>query len=66
MSERKIAMTREEASARLLELMHGEKTKWWYAYAMGHGCTTEDGSDEIMQSIRDEDALLRSIIRGDR
>jgi hypothetical protein len=66
MSERKIAMTREEASTRLRELMHGEKTKWWYAFAMGGGCTIENGDDEIMQAIRDEDAMLRSIIKGDR
>lgn len=64
MAERKIAMSRAEASKRLHNLMHGEKTKWWYAYAMGHGCSIENGSDEIMQAIREEDALLREIIAG--
>lgn len=54
-------ITKQEASARLHELMHGS-TKWHYALAMGAGCTTETGGHEVWQAIRDEDARLRAII----
>ncbi|MGH9961872.1 MAG: hypothetical protein ACREBC_32890, partial [Pyrinomonadaceae bacterium] len=64
MPQRRIAMTREEASQELHDLMHGESTRWWYAFAMGHGCSIANENDEIMQAIRKQDTMLRSIIRG--
>lgn len=59
-------MTAEQASAALHKLMHSPETEWWYAFAMGAGCTTETGHDEILQSIRNQDARLRAILSEHR
>jgi hypothetical protein len=44
-------MTAEQASAELRSLMHDDDKTWFYAYAMGAGCTTED-NNEISVAIR--------------
>lgn len=48
------------AEAELHELMYG-KTKWQYAFAMGHGCSM-GSSDEVERAIRCRDAELRAFI----
>jgi hypothetical protein len=58
-------MTAEQASAELRSLMHDEDKKWFYAYAMGAGCTTED-NNEISVAIRRRDAELRAVIAEHR
>ena len=45
--------------------MHGDDKKWFYAYAMGAGCTTED-NNEISVAIRRRDAELRAVIAEHR
>ena len=54
-------MTAEQASAELQSLMHDEDKKWFYSYALGAGCTTED-NNEISVAIRRRDAELRAVI----
>ena len=44
-------LTVERARAELRSLMYDEDKKWFYAYAMGAGCTTEDNT-EISVAIR--------------
>jgi hypothetical protein len=58
-------MTAEQASAELRSLMHDEDKKWFYAYAMGAGCTTED-NNEISVAICRRDAELRAVIAEHR
>jgi hypothetical protein len=58
-------MTAEQASAALRSLMHDDDKKWFYAYAMGAGCTTED-NNEISVAIRRRDAELRAVIAEHR
>jgi hypothetical protein len=58
-------MTGEQASAELRSLMYDEDKKWFYAYAMGAGCTTED-NNEISVAIRRRDTDLRAVIAEHR
>jgi hypothetical protein len=58
-------MTAEQASAELWSLMHDEDKKWFFAYAMGAGCTTEDNG-EISVAIRRRVAELRAVIAEHR
>jgi hypothetical protein len=58
-------MTAEQASAELRSLMHDEDKKWFYAFAMGAGCTTEDNG-EISMAIRRRDAALRAVVAEHR
>jgi hypothetical protein len=58
-------MTAEQASAELRSLMHDDDKKWFYAYAMGAGCTTED-NNEISVAIRRRDAQLRAVLAEHR
>jgi hypothetical protein len=41
--------------------MHDENKKWFFAYAMGVGCTTEDNG-EIGVAVRRRVAELRAVI----
>jgi hypothetical protein len=58
-------MTGEQASAELRSLMYDEDKKWFYAYAMGAGCTTED-NNEISVAIRRRVVELRAVIAEHR
>jgi hypothetical protein len=58
-------ITGERASAELRSLMYDEDKKWFYAYAMGAGCTTEDNS-EISVAIRRRVTELRAVIAEHR
>jgi hypothetical protein len=58
-------LTAEQASAELRSLMHDNDKKWFYAYAMGASCTTED-NNEISVAIRRRDAELRAVIAEHR
>jgi hypothetical protein len=58
-------MTAEQAGAELRSLMYDEDKKWFYAYAMGAGCTTEDNG-EISAAIRRRVTDLRAVIADDR
>jgi hypothetical protein len=58
-------MTAEQAVAELRSLMYDEDKKWFYAYAMGAGCTTEDNS-EISVAIRRRVTDLRAVIAEHR
>jgi hypothetical protein len=59
------AMTGEQASAELHSFMYDEDKKWFFAYAMGAGCTTEDNS-EISVAIRRRVMELRAVIAEHR
>ena len=58
-------MTAAQASAELRSLMYDEDKKWFYAYAMGAGCSTED-DNEISVAIRRRDSDLRAVIAEHR
>jgi hypothetical protein len=58
-------MTGEQASAELRSLMYDENNKWFYAYAMGAGCTTDD-DNEVSVTMRCRDAELRAVIAEHR
>jgi hypothetical protein len=58
-------MTGEQASAELRSLMCDEDKTWFYAYAVGAGCTTE-GNDEISVTIRRRVVELRAVIAEHR
>ncbi len=58
-------ITGERASAELRSLMYDDDKKWFYAYAMGAGCTTEDNS-EISVAIRRRVTELRAVIAEHR
>jgi len=59
-------MTLEEAEAKLHNLIHGERTKWWYAYAHGHGCSMATDQVDIFQAILAQERQLREVIRRER
>jgi hypothetical protein len=59
------AMTAEQAGAELRSLMYDEDKKWFYAYAMGAGCTTED-NNEISVAIRRRVTDLCAVIAEHR
>jgi hypothetical protein len=58
-------MTAQQAGAELRSLMCDEDKKWFYAYAMGAGCTTEDNSD-ISVAIRRRVTELQAVIAEHR
>jgi hypothetical protein len=59
------AMTAEQASTELRSLVNDEDKKWFYACAMGAGCTTED-NNEISVAIRRRDTELRATVSEPR
>lgn len=50
---RDCATTAEQVSAELRSLMNDEDKKWFYAYAMGARCTTEENNEISMAIGRD-------------
>jgi hypothetical protein len=58
-------MTAQQAGAELRSLMCDEDKKWFYAYAMGAGCTTEDNGD-ISVAIRRRVTELQAVIAEHR
>jgi hypothetical protein len=58
-------MTSEQASAELRALMYDEDKKWFFAYAMGAGCTTEENG-EISVAIRRRVTELHAVIAEHR
>jgi hypothetical protein len=58
-------MTAEQVDAELRSLMYDNDKKWFYAYAMGAGCTTEDNS-EISVAIRRRVTDLCAVIAEHR
>jgi len=55
-------LTLEEAEAKLHALINSEETKYWYAYATGHGCSMATGEVDIYVEILDYERRLRELI----
>jgi hypothetical protein len=55
-------LTLEEAEAKLDALINSEETKYWYAYASGHGCSMATGEVSIYVEILDYERRLRELI----
>lgn len=58
-------ITVEEAEAKLHNLMYGEG-KWYFAYAMGHGCSMDTGRVDIFMAIIEQYNELRDFIRREK
>lgn len=56
-------LTLQEAEARLYDLKHSDETKWWYAYAHGHGCSMATGQVDMFMQIIEQANELRDFIR---
>ncbi|HEY4280856.1 MAG TPA: hypothetical protein VGM91_21755 [Conexibacter sp.] len=52
----------DEAEAKLHNLIHSDETKFWYAYASGHGCSMATGEVDIYMEILDYERRLRELI----
>jgi hypothetical protein len=59
-------LTLEEAEARLHRLKHSDETKWWYAYAHGHGCSMATGQVDLFVAIIEQASELRDFIRHEK
>lgn len=55
-------LTLAEAEAELHALIHSDETKYWYAYASGHGCSMATGDVDIYTEILDYERRLRDLI----
>jgi hypothetical protein len=59
-------LTLEEAEAKLHSLKHSDETKWWYAYAHGHGCSMATEQVDLFVSIIEQARELREFIRREK
>jgi hypothetical protein len=59
-------LTLEEAQAKLHNLRHGEQTKWYYAYAKGHGCSMATGQVDLFMAIIEQERQLTEVIRREK
>ena len=56
-------LTLEQAEAKLDQLKHSDETKWWYAYAHGHGCSMATGQVDAFMDIIEQANELRDFIQ---
>jgi hypothetical protein len=59
-------LTLEEAEAKLHDLKHSDETRWWFAYAHGHGCSMATGQVDIFVRIIEQANELRDFIERRR
>jgi hypothetical protein len=59
-------LTLDEAQAKLHNLRHGDETKWYYAYAKGHGCSMATAQVDLFMAILDQERELTEFIRREK